>query len=191
MRVGRPIKDCWLAVNLSGILPGLGQWYGDQWTKAIAVFSTFTVLVSYALWSLFAAAGSTSKAFWLMGLAAVVYLLNVWDAFATVGQPLHPLGNKQQGQDVWYGVFLSQILPGLGQWYQGQAVVGGLFLAVGVSLAMMANSWPMLLPIACTVWSVAGYHAYRSAPLSPVQKPSRSGMMLAVVVLGSLLLRLG
>ncbi|MEM8505652.1 MAG: signal peptidase I [Cyanobacteria bacterium P01_D01_bin.1] len=191
MEVRRPVKDCWLAVNLSGIVPGLGQWYGDQWTKATVVFSIFVVLVVHSLWSLLAAEGSTNKAFWLMGAAAVVYLLNVWDAFATVGRPLYPLGNKRQGQDVWYGVFLSQILPGLGQWYLGQAVVGGLFLAVGVSLSMMANSWPALLPIACTVWSVASYHAYRSAPLSPMQQPSRSGAMLAVVVLGSLLLRLG
>lgn len=191
MRVGRPVKDCWLAVNLSGILPGLGQWYGDQWTKAIVVFSIFIALVSHALWSLFAAEGSTSRAFWFMSVAAVVYFLNVWDAFATVGRPLYPLGNKRQGQDVWYGVFLSQILPGLGQWYLGQAVVGGVFFAVGVSLAMMVNSWPMLLPIACTVWAFAGYHAYRSAPVSPAQRPSRSVAMLAVVVVGSLLLRLG
>lgn len=191
MRVRRPVKDCWLAVNLSGILPGLGQWYGSQWTKAIVVLSGFIVLISHALWSLFAAEGSTSRAFWLMGAAAVVYLLNVWDAFATVGRPLYPLGNKRQGRDVWYGVFLSQILPGLGQWYLGQAVVGGLFLAIGVSLAMMANSQPVLLPIACTVWSISAYHAYRAAPVSPAQKPSRSGKMLMIVVLGSLLLRLG
>jgi len=191
MKVRRPVKDCWLAVNLSGIVPGLGQRYGDQWTKAIVILSVFVVLVFHSLWSLFDAEGSTAKAFWLIGAAVAVYLLNVWDAFATVGRPLYPLGNKRQGQDVWYGVFLSQILPGLGQWYLGQAVVGGLFLAVGVSLAMMANSWPGLLPIACTVWSVAGYHAYRSAPSSPMQTPSRSGRMLAVVVLGSLLLRLG
>ena len=191
MRVRRPVKDCWLAVNLSGIVPGLGQWYGDQWIKAIAILSVFTVLASQALWSLFAAQGSTIRAFWLTGAATAVYFLNVWDAFATVGRPLYPLGNKQQGQDVWYGVFLSQILPGLGQWYLGQAVTGGFFLAVGVSLAMMANSWPGLLPIACTVWSIAGYHAYRAAPTSPLQQPSRSKPMLAVVVVGSLLLRLG
>lgn len=191
MGARQPIRNCWLAVNLSGIVPGLGQWYGDQWTKAVVIFSAFVVLVIHSLWSLFAAEGSTIRAFWLMGAAAVLYLLNVWDAFATVGRPLYPPANKQQGQDVWYSVFLSQILPGLGQWYLGQAVVGSLFLVVGVSLAMLANSLPMLLPIACTVWSVAGYHAYRSAPVSTAQKPSRSGAILVVVVLGSLLLRLG
>jgi len=63
-------------------------------------------------------------------------------------------------------------------------------LAVGVAMAMIANHNPVLLPIACTLWSIAGYHAYRTTPLS-YSNPSRSSKMLMVVVLGSLLLRLG
>ncbi|MEO0807846.1 MAG: signal peptidase I [Cyanobacteria bacterium J06643_4] len=190
MRARRPVRDCWLAVNLSGLLPGMGQCYGDQWTKGLLIFSVFVGSVFYGLWSLLAAEGITTRAFWMVGLATVVYFLNVWDAFATVGRPLHPLGEKYKGQDVWYGVFLSQILPGLGHFYLNQAVIGGVFLAIGVALSILANHQPILLPIACTVWSVAGYHAYRTTPLSPGTNPSRSGQMLMVVVLGSLLLRL-
>ncbi|MEL6493339.1 MAG: signal peptidase I [Cyanobacteria bacterium J06634_6] len=186
----RLIKDCWLAVNLSGLMPGMGQCYGDMWTKGLVIFTSFFILVVHAMWSLLAADGNTVRAFWLIGIAIVVYFLNVWDAFATVGRPLYPSGNKRQGRDVWYGVFLSQILPGLGHLYLNQAAVGGLFLATGVSLAVLANYQPALLPMACTVWSVAGYHTYRSAPLVPGKNVSRSGQMLMVVVLGSLLLRL-
>lgn len=190
MHRSEPIQDCWLAVNLSGLMPGMGQCYGQQWTKGLIVFAVFWVLVIHALWSLLAAEGDTVRAFWLLGAAAGVYLLNVWDAFATVGRPLHPLGNKRSGQDVWYGVFLSQILPGLGHFYLKQAVMGGVFLALGVAIALIANQQPVLLPMACTLWSVASYHAYRTTPLSPGKNPSRSAQMLMVVVLGSLLLRL-
>ncbi|MEM9946572.1 MAG: signal peptidase I [Cyanobacteria bacterium P01_D01_bin.36] len=184
------IKDCWLAVNLSGLLPGMGQCYGDLWTKGLSIFFVFVMLVSRALWALLAAEGNTVQAFWLLGAATIVYFLNVWDAFATVGRPLYPLGDKRKGKDVWYGVFLSQILPGLGHLYLKQAVMGGVFLAVGVALAMGAGRQPVLLPMACTVWSVAGYHAYRTTPFGAAQLPSRSNSMLMVVVLGSLLLRL-
>ena len=190
MKAQRQIKDCWLAVNLSGLLPGMGQCYGSLWTKGLVIFGVFSLLVSRALWSLLAAEGHTVHAFWLLGGAALVYFLNVWDAFATVGRPLHPLGNKRYGKDVWYGVFLSQILPGLGHFYLKQAVVGGVFLAVGIALAMGASHQPILLPMACTVWSIAGYHAYRTTPLSTGQHSSHSNQMLMVVVLGSLLLRL-
>ncbi len=190
MGVRHPVRDCWLAVNLSGLLPGLGQCYGGQWGKGLVIVGVFFGLVSHVLWSLLAAEGNTGRAFWLLGVAAVVYLLNVWDAFATAGRPLHPLGDKKRGRDVWYGVFLSQILPGLGHLYLNQAIAGGTFLTIGVSLSMAANYQPILLPMACTVWSIAGYHAYRSTPLSPGRDQSRSTQMLMVVVLGGLLLRL-
>ncbi len=190
MGVRHPVRDCWLAVNLSGLLPGMGQCYGGQWEKGLALIGVFFGLVSYALWSLLAAEGDTGRAFWSLGAAAIVYLLNVWDAFATAGRPLHPLGDKKRGRDIWYGVFLSQILPGLGHLYLNKAIAGSIFLAAGISLSMAANYQPILLPMACTVWSIAGYHAYRSTPLSPGKDQSRSAQMLMVVVLGGLLLRL-
>ncbi len=190
MKTQHPVRDCWLAVNLSGLLPGMGQCYGQQWAKGLTVMVIFLVLVIHAMWSLLAAEGNTIRGFWLLGAAAVVYLLNIWDAFATAGRPLHPAGAKHQGRDVWYSVFLSQILPGLGHLYLNKAVSGAVFLAVGVGLAMLANYEPVILPMACTIWSIAGYHAYRIAPLSPGRNQSRSGKMLMVVVVGSLLLRL-
>ena len=190
MSVQHPVQDCWLAVNLSGLLPGAGQCYGQQWTKGLVIMSVFLALIGHTLWSLLSAEGDTLRAFWMLGGAACVYLLNLWDAFATAGRPLHPLGDKRRGRDVWYGVFLSQILPGLGHLYLNQAAVGIAFLVVGAGLSMMANYQPVLLPIACTVWAIAGYHAYRTTPRSPGRDYSRSGHMLMVVIVGGLLLRL-
>lgn len=190
MQAQRSVRDCWLAVNLSGLVPGAGQCYGGQWTKGLLVMGVFLGLVSHALWSLLSAEGNTIRAFWLLGIAAVVYLLNVWDAFATVGRLLYPMDSKRRGRDVWYGVFLSQILPGLGHLYLDQAAAGAVFLTVGIGLSLMANHQPILLPMACTVWSIAGYHAYRSAPLNSGKDYSHSRQMLMVVVIGGLLLRL-
>ncbi|KPQ35616.1 MAG: signal peptidase I [Phormidesmis priestleyi Ana] len=190
MRAQHPVRDCWLAVNLSGLMPGLGQCYGQQWIKGLLIMAVFFGLVIQALWSLLAAEGNTVHAFWKAGIAAIVYFLNIWDAFATSGQPLHPLGDKRRGRDLWYGVFLSQILPGLGQLYLNKALAGAVFLVVGVGLSMLANYQPVVLPMACTVWSIAGYHAYRSTPINPGREQSRSGQMLMVVVIGGLLLRL-
>lgn len=183
------VRDCWLAVNLSGLLPGLGQCYSGQWTKGLIEIALFVGLVARGLWALLAAEGSTSTAFWLLGIAGTVYLFNLWDAFATAGRPLQPLGSKQSGNDLWYGVFLSQILPGLGHLYLNQAVAGALFLVVGVGLAIATNYLPFLLPLSCTIWSIAAYHTYRVTPTRPGIH-SRSTTMLMIVVLGGLLLRL-
>jgi len=186
-----PIRDCWLAVNLSGVLPGIGQCYGGQWTKGLLISAVFVVLIGHAFWSLLAAEGNTLRAFWLIAIALLVYLINLWDAFATAGRPLYPIGSKRQGRDLWYGVFLSQILPGLGHLYLNQAIAGALFLGLGTTLAVMANYQPVFMPLACTIWAISGYHAYRSTPLSPGKNVSRSSQLLMVVVVGGLLLRLG
>ncbi|MEL6263088.1 MAG: hypothetical protein AAFR12_18680, partial [Cyanobacteria bacterium J06626_6] len=79
---------------MSGLIPGMGQCYGKQWAKGLSIFTVFLGLTTHALWSLLAAEGDTARAFWLMGAAGLVYFLNVWDAFATVGRPMYPLGNK-------------------------------------------------------------------------------------------------
>lgn len=185
-----PVRDCWLAVNLSVLVPGMGQCYGQQWTKGLMVMGIFFGLICSVFWSLLAAEGNTTQAFWLLVIAVLVYLLNIWDAFATAGHLLHPMGDKRRGRDLWYGVFLSQILPGLGHLYLNKALTGAVFLAGGIGLSLLANYQPLLLPLSCTVWSIAGYHAYRSTPLTPGRDHSRSGKMLMVVVLGGLLIRL-
>ncbi|PZO12590.1 MAG: signal peptidase I [Leptolyngbya foveolarum] len=184
------VRDCWLAVNLSGLLPGLGQCYAEQWTKGLIAISVFVGLIAYGLWSLLAAEGDTIHAFWMFGAAGIVYLLNLWDAFSTAGRPLQPLGSKQRGNDLWYGVFLSQILPGLGHLYLNRAIAGAVFLVIGVGLAIATNYLPFLLPLSCAVWSIAGYHAYRITPARPGRPHSRSAKMLVVIVVGGLLLRL-
>lgn len=190
MGVQRRVRDCWLAVNLSGLVPGMGQCYAHQWIKGLMIMGAFYLLVGSAMWALLAAEGNTGSTFRLLGIAAFVYLLNVWDAFATAGRPLHPMGDKKRGRDVWYSVFLSQILPGLGHLYLNKAIAGAVFLAIGIGLSLLANHQPVLLPMACTVWSIAGYHAYRSTPSIPGRDQSRSGQMLIVVVIGGLMLRL-
>ena len=77
MKAQRQIKDCWLAVNLSGLEPGMGQCYGNLWTKGLIIFVVFVLLVSRALWALLAAEGNTVHTFWLLGAAALLYFLNV------------------------------------------------------------------------------------------------------------------
>ncbi len=185
------MRDGWLAANLSGLVPGMGQCYGGHWTKGLLIMGIFFGLMSHGFWSLLAAEGDTIRAFWLLGAAGFVYLLNIWDAVVTAGRPLYPLDNKRQRKDVWYSVFLSQILPGLGHLYLNQAAAGGMFLVVGIGLSLMANQQPVVMPLACAVWSISGYHAYRSAPMSLGQDNSRSRQMLMVIVVGGLLLRLG
>lgn len=181
-------KQPWLAVNLSLLLPGLGQLYANQWTKGILLGLIFLGLVSRGVWSIFAAEGSTAAGFWQLGIAAILYGLNLWDAHRSIQKPnsARPL-TQSRPKDAWYSLFLSQLLPGLGHFYLEQALLGGLFLVLGVGLAYWANrDFLMLMPVAYGIWAAAGYHAYRTAPRRTRSAP----MLVALIVTGLFLTRL-
>ncbi|NEP18169.1 MAG: hypothetical protein F6J97_14900, partial [Leptolyngbya sp. SIO4C1] len=145
----------WLAVNLSLLWPGMGQCYSGAWGKGLLLGLSFALLLGRGLWSMFAATGSTSAGFWQLGIAAAIFGGSLWDAYRSA-EPQQTSGKK----DAWYSLFLSQLLPGLGHFYLGQTLLGGLFLLLGVGLAYWANQAAiMLLPLAYSLWAAASYHA--------------------------------
>ncbi|MEO1402100.1 MAG: signal peptidase I [Cyanobacteria bacterium J06635_1] len=186
-------KQPWLAVNLSMLMPGLGQFYGEQWTKGILISLIFGGLLGRGIWSIFAAEGMTTAGFWQLGIAAVLYGLNLWDAHHSLQKagirqpnPAHPPA-KAPPKDAWYSLFLSQLLPGLGHFYLDQALLGGVFFVLGVGLAYWANrGFLMLMPVAYGIWAAAGYHAYRTAPRRVRSAP----LLVALIVSGLFLTRL-
>ena len=154
--------DPWIAVNLSVIWPGLGQLYSKAIAKGIG-FAIATLVLMYAVgWSLFAADGNTITGLWMIGVLVILYVFNLFDAYDTI-RPLpkpDPREIYQPSQNRWYGLFLSQILPGFGHLYFQQAAMGGLFLGMGVLTAYLANFYVMLLPIPPLIWAIACSHLY-------------------------------
>jgi signal peptidase I len=183
-------KQPWLAVNISLLLPGLGQIYGNQLIKGLLISLIFLGLIGRGLWQILAAPGHTVTGFWQLGIAALIYGGSLWDAYQGVTQRRPTLPRKVK--NAWYGVFLSQLLPGLGHLYLDQPLIGGLFLLTGIGLAYWANNYaPLCLPLAYGIWAIAGYHAYRIAPHDRYQ-PTRSsqvallmaGLMATRVLIG-------
>lgn len=176
--------EAWVAVNLSMLFPGIGQFYGGAIFKGFLFTVTAICLLIYIGWSLFAAAGNTLQGLIGVLIGALLYGINLVDAYRNLsrrprGKPMHASSQR------WYAVFLTQILPGLGHFYQQQALMGGLLLVVGVLLAFAANFNAVLLPIPPFIWSIACYHIYRTVP----DRKPRWGAITAVV-LGLLAVRL-
>ncbi|NET10648.1 MAG: hypothetical protein F6K16_39340, partial [Symploca sp. SIO2B6] len=164
----------WIAVNLSVIWPGLGQLYGQARIKGGFLAIATLVLLTYSGWSLFAADGNTLTGLLVVVVLAVLYVANLFDAYNTI-RPLPKASPKevyQPTQNRWYAIFLSQILPGFGHLYFQQAVMGGLFLGIGVLTAYLANFYPILLPLPPMVWAIACYHLYRTTPPPPPPHPT-------------------
>lgn len=142
---------------------------------------------------MFADQGNTVLGFWQLGGAVLLYGASMWDAHTCLANGDSTLPRKLK--NAWYSVFLSQLLPGLGHLYLERPLLGGVFLLSGVGLAYCANNYaPVLLPLAYTIWSLAGYHAYRIAP-KPKPKTMLYGVshsnskVAALIVVGVMLIR--
>ncbi|NJL85218.1 MAG: hypothetical protein HC886_03345 [Leptolyngbyaceae cyanobacterium SM1_1_3] len=142
-------------------------------------------LIGSAVWSIFAPGGNTLTGLLLLLVALSFYLLVLWQTYASA-LAVNPRPSKQTQRNAWYGVFLSQILPGLGHFYFQQAVMGGALLVVGVGLALMANRYPVLVPLPPLIWALACYHLYRTEVSSNQQRQ----WAIAVVMVGLIAIRL-
>lgn len=174
-------RSAWLAVNLSAVMPGLGQLYGGAWVKAGAIALSSVLLPWLIYREIFTPDGNTLSGLMLLLPLGALYLGGLWDSHRTVAA-FHSIAPTQQ--DPWYPVFLSHVLPGIGQLYQQQAFWGGLFLLLGISTAYAANFQPALLPLASLIWAIACAHAYLSDAA-----PKQLGI-LAVFLAGLVALRL-
>ncbi|MEC4894808.1 MAG: signal peptidase I [Oscillatoria sp. PMC 1051.18] len=158
-------KDSWLAVNLSMFFPGLGQFYARKDTKGIFFLLSQLILVSFALWSFLDARGNTLTGIGLLLAIATLYLVNIFDAHASVFQDNFreekiPRNNKNP----WFAVFLTRILPGLGQLYNHQSLAAILFLSVTILLAIADDVFLTLGMLTPIIGAIATYHAYTTFP---------------------------
>jgi signal peptidase I len=174
-------RSPWAAVNLSVVMPGLGQVYGGATVRGVGIAIAFFSLLAFAIWSIFAANGNTLTGLWLLLPIAGIYLGSLIDAYRTLtSKPARLTLSPDAPKDPWYAVFLSQILPGLGHFYRQQVIVGGLFLVVGVYTAFRANFQPRLLPLPPLIWAAACAHIYWH--MTPCH--SRRWGLLALVLTG-------
>ncbi|WP_346290441.1 signal peptidase I [Sphaerothrix gracilis] len=179
----RKQPDPWIAVNLSALFPGLGQFYAGNSGLGAGFILGEILLIGSAVWSIFAPTGNTLTGLLLLGIAFSLYLLSIWQLYASgAAKTLSPQGQRS----TWYGVFLSQILPGLGHLYFQQAVIGGGLLIVGVGLAFLSNTYPSLTLLPPFIWALACYHLYRTQ----VSGTQRCPWAIAVVVAGLIMIRL-
>ncbi|MDJ0704533.1 MAG: signal peptidase I [Leptolyngbyaceae cyanobacterium MO_188.B28] len=181
------VPNRWLAVNLSVLFPGLGQIYsGAAWKGGLFAIAAACLLL-YATWSIFDAEGDTVFGLWSIALMISLYLFNVFDTHRNTDDSQKPNNpSKKPLQDPWYAVFLSQILPGLGQLYLQKTIIGGLFLMGWIAIALLAKDYSRLLPLPPIIWAIACRHAYHV----PDQPRASSGQVIGAITLGILLIRL-
>lgn len=160
-------KDPWLAVNLSMFFPGIGQFYGEYILKGIIFFSGQLILLIMTVWHIFAADGNTVTGLICLGIAIIIYLVNILDAHLGIynkrrDKLLEKIPRKQKNP--WFAVFVSRILPGLGHLYLQKPRIGLTLLVGSIILFALDDFIPKLLIITPMITAIATYDSYRTFP---------------------------
>jgi signal peptidase I len=147
--------------------PGIGQIYAGRLFKGIAWIIVQASLIIVTAWSLFSPDGQTGTGLWgLLGII-IAYGVNIFDAHRTVyklrqDKTLEKIPRKVKNP--WFAVSVSRVLPGLGQLYNSQVILGVSFLAVFLICLRLKDFFPGLFIIPPLITALATYHVYHNFP---------------------------
>lgn len=136
------IKEPWLSILLSSLIPGAGQFHGGYIKTAILWFTTFILTLIGGSYEMLSRIGDPKWAWNILTISTGIYLLNIIHIFVSVnGKEL--LKNSIGGAfkaDPFCAIFLNQWVPGLGQVYMRQWIDGSLFLLIFIT-GMLYYHW--------------------------------------------------
>lgn len=180
-------KEPWLAVNLSWILPGLGQIYAGKSVKGYSILLGYLLSICIGGW-LIVCPNYLSGGITVLILALIFLpILNLFDTYRSansVNSEEFELARKQS-KDAWLAVFLSYFIPGLGHAYLKKWLPGILFF---ITFIIIVTGGALLSPIVALFANllrvvlalIVCYNAYNSAPI----RRERSTRMINLFIAG-------
>jgi signal peptidase I len=182
-------KEPWLAVNLSKVMPGIGQIYAGKTVKGYIILSSFFLLLAIGI-GLIINPGSFPVG--IVFLAIGLVFLPIWNLFDAYSSAKHRNSlefesERKQNKDPWLAVFLSSFIPGLGHAYLRKWVLTILFLAVFVApIAIPASPHPIITLLVYLVQLILPivvlYNVYVSAPVRRERSRRTIGLLIAGLV---------
>jgi signal peptidase I len=180
-------RQPWLAVNLSLFFPGLGQIYARKYWRGLSLIFFQTGLLTIALWSIYNPQGNTIIALLFIFILIIVYFANLFDAYYCVPKPFK---NRSKIKDVWYALFLSRVVPGLGHLYLQENLIALVLLIITIIIYFFDRFSNYLLIAIPILTAFSTYHVYfwtvKNLSAKRQQKPKkRSIEALTILILVS------
>nr|WP_049858559.1 signal peptidase I [Gloeothece citriformis] len=166
--------------------PGLGQVYGGKWGRGLIWISIELSLIIYGLIAIFSPKGNLLSGLICLLVSLGIYLINLLDAHLCIyyqyqDQKLEKIPRKHKNP--WFAVFVSRVLPGLGQLYNQQSVIGLILLSASLIFLKLESFYSSLLVIPPTLAAIATYHAYIAFPY-PKKKYHFSYRSIVAIMVG-------
>ena len=161
------IKEPWLAVILSSFLTGVGQMYAGRPARGLLFLLGFLLPILIGIWVIWLPEGSIYIGFILILFGGAIGILNLFDAHrcARKANDIDFENTRKQSKDPWLAVFLSNLIPGIGQFYVRKHIWGVIFIICWIAFAIISKN-TLLTTFPLAILSVfACYHAYISSPV--------------------------
>ncbi|MCX5674623.1 MAG: signal peptidase I [Planctomycetota bacterium] len=184
----RIAKEPWLAVNLSLVLPGLGQFYARDWGLGLLFLFGWAALLAGMMWAVFCPRANMVLALPFGAAFLGLIALNLWSAHRCARRANSPEAEawRKQFKDPFLAVFLTRFLSGVGHLYLKKWIVGVLLIGVAVGMAVALRG---LLVVHLIVWSVyaaaISLWAWRCGPAQ------RRGGVFTIAALAALIAGIG
>jgi signal peptidase I len=161
-------KEPWLAVAVSALWGGTGQIYSGRMRRGCFLICVEVMLLLLAWWFALSPTGNVGMAFGLFLLLPIVRTWNLFDAHKcarTTNREDFKISRKEN-KDPWLAVFLSYLIPGLGQLYIRKWFWGSIFVGCFVALRLAGRTNPLAFVGLSALLSVlVCYHAYICSPV--------------------------
>ncbi len=161
-------KEPWLAVVLSRLFIGVGQIYSGKIIRGFFLILLEILLTFISCWFVFSDKGNIIIGASLFLLLSVIAIWNLFDAHrcAKSKNPTDFEMSRKENKDAWLAVFLTSLIPGLGQIYIKKWLWGLGFVVVFVLVVVGRETQPLIFfSIAAVFSSLACYHCYVCSPV--------------------------
>jgi signal peptidase I len=147
----------WFSVNLSFLLPGVGQYYAGRIIRGAAILFCSLLLVAIGSWTFFSERGDL-RVFLACTIALILlWLWNLYDAYMCSSRTYRVSTETQKTRDPWLAVLLSFVVPGLGHAYMRQWIFAIIFVAAFIATLTI----PFISPFTSIfVGAAAGFSVY-------------------------------
>ncbi|MDJ0729148.1 MAG: signal peptidase I [Crocosphaera sp.] len=182
-------KDPWLAVNLSMFFPGMGQFYAGNYLQGVLFLNGQILWLVLTVWHIFASQGNTVTGFICLGMTIIFYLSNLIEAYFSVYKAINDPNLEKiprHHKNLWFAIFISRILPGLGHLYLQKPIIGLLLLTISSIFMIFDDFYANFFFVIPLISSLTIYYTYLIFPDSRNAK-----IRLLIVIMTGIIFILG
>ena len=180
-------KEPWLAVVLSMFFAGIGQVYSGRIRRGAILICIQMSLFSCIAWFVFSLTGDIRMGAAILPLSIFIGIWNLFDAYkcAKTNNTEDFEISRKRNKDPWLAVFLSKLIPGLGQMYIRKWLWGIIFVAIFIALLALEerNNIVFVLGLRAVFQAFVCCHAY---VFSPTHRETSKKLItiITVIILG-------